>query len=648
MIEILTPLVWTQLWQVTLLFGGILLLSRTCLRRHPHGVHALWLVGLIKCLIPPLWSSHLGVFSWCQLKLEDAEILSSHAFGTVSSDWIRTQIRPSVAACLLAVWLAGVAFSAALVVMRWRSLRWAIRCSSAAVPVSIGRSMQRVADQLRVRNVLIYVTAEPVGPAVLGVFRKALILPQNLIEGLAESELEPILAHELLHVRRQDTWTSVLQVVANCLWWFHPLVWWGARDSSSQCERSVDADVLRILNYSPSAYARCLVRVLEARCRSSSRAGFGESECHAADGRAAAVGNANGVQFSNRQAVVALCGGRSARHADLAWFGTRAASPYPGTGARMGLTAARTCLRTARLGDVIIYKYALVPQTISSVPWERKSAQFYSTLPPSPPGGSRGSSGDGNRGRYAGRIFANQCDPPRAFGSTLPKGRVKLGELSPGWNRNYRLLAPVPQTVIPVPPDGVLRSLTRSAGGTCAFQPRSGDIPLAGCRQANATHFAADRRAGKPAGCRVENSVKNTGRLAPHRYLQPELSGIGRQAPVLAAPARRRPNGPTQIDSWHVVSPRRGCARAMSISRGLTAPGRSYIGPLALPGMTFDPGDCLRIGSCTVNVGKHCPWWHRNYRLLRQLRFERPPDLMVAPGLAEERKGGRCPMLLSW
>ena len=36
-----------------------------------------------------------------------------------------------------------------------------------------------------------------------------------------------------------------------------------------------------------------------------------------------------------------------------------------------------------------------------------------------PSGGSRGTSGEGNRGRYAGRIFANQCDPPRAFGSIL-------------------------------------------------------------------------------------------------------------------------------------------------------------------------------------------------------------------------------------
>ena len=263
----LANVVWPQWWQVTVLFCGMLLLSRTWFRRHPHWAHTLWMVSLVKCLVPPLWSSHLGLFSWCQLSLHDADILTSSSFSTQSSAWIRENLTPGLAHLLVAVWLGGVLICGCLVALRWRNLQKAITRSSAPVPVIVGPILRKLVRRLPVKNVRVHVTAEPVGPAVLGVFRKAIILPRTLVDGLPAAELEPILAHELLHIRRGDTWASVLQVLAKVVWWHHPLVWWGARDSSNQCERSVDGDVIRILKYSRPTYARCLLNVLEARCR---------------------------------------------------------------------------------------------------------------------------------------------------------------------------------------------------------------------------------------------------------------------------------------------------------------------------------------------------------------------------------------------
>ena len=62
----LLRIVWTQFWQVSLLIvvvGGI---AHTVCRRRPHMAHLLWILVLVKCLTPPVWSSPLGVFSWAQ------------------------------------------------------------------------------------------------------------------------------------------------------------------------------------------------------------------------------------------------------------------------------------------------------------------------------------------------------------------------------------------------------------------------------------------------------------------------------------------------------------------------------------------------------------------------------------------------------
>ena len=60
------PIALAQLWQVTLLILVIGVLSRWLSPRRPHLSHLLWLVVLIKCVTPPIWTSSGGVFCWLQ------------------------------------------------------------------------------------------------------------------------------------------------------------------------------------------------------------------------------------------------------------------------------------------------------------------------------------------------------------------------------------------------------------------------------------------------------------------------------------------------------------------------------------------------------------------------------------------------------
>ncbi|MDA1229505.1 MAG: hypothetical protein O2856_01900 [Planctomycetota bacterium] len=79
--------------------------------------------------------------------------------------------------------------------------------------------------------------------------------------------LDPILAHELLHIRRGDLRTGTLQAIVQSLWWFHPAVRVSNRWLSREAERCCDEQVIAELGCTPAHYARSLLSVIECKHR---------------------------------------------------------------------------------------------------------------------------------------------------------------------------------------------------------------------------------------------------------------------------------------------------------------------------------------------------------------------------------------------
>src|SRR5690606_13027643 len=105
------------------------------------------------------------------------------------------------------------------------------------------------------------------GPAVVGCHRPCLLIPLALTQIGSPHHLEPILAHELLHIRRGDLWLGWWQTAVQCVWWFHPLVWWANRSLTRLLERCCDDEVLAELDCAPAHYARSLLSTLELKHR---------------------------------------------------------------------------------------------------------------------------------------------------------------------------------------------------------------------------------------------------------------------------------------------------------------------------------------------------------------------------------------------
>jgi beta-lactamase regulating signal transducer with metallopeptidase domain len=164
--------------------------------------------------------------------------------------------------------MLGCLLSLCRTFVTWRRIQQKIASSTQPAPPQLIDQIEQLATKLGIRKTIrVAITAEPIGPAVIGIWKPLMILPLNVVSTKSAQELEPILAHELLHVRRGDTWVAVLETLVRACWWFHPSVQRAAEATSQAGELCCDQDVLRELLYAPRRYAESLLDVCEATCQ---------------------------------------------------------------------------------------------------------------------------------------------------------------------------------------------------------------------------------------------------------------------------------------------------------------------------------------------------------------------------------------------
>lgn len=128
-----------------------------------------------------------------------------------------------------------------------------------SLPLSIKAENIKEALKLR-RSVEIRTCEQAVSPLVYGIFRPVVILPKGTEEG---ESLRHILAHELVHVKRQDLLWKLIYVVALCIYWINPAVWLLYALSARDIELTCDEETIEKLSFSPKAYAMTLISMEE-------------------------------------------------------------------------------------------------------------------------------------------------------------------------------------------------------------------------------------------------------------------------------------------------------------------------------------------------------------------------------------------------
>ena len=251
-------------------------------RLGPAARHGLWLLVLIKLLMPPVVSWPWAVtnplaraqagpgaradqdtFEAPPAPLSAAPVkpgsLQTHAAGLEGGYWTLQR----AVDVLTVVWLSGAAVY--LLLQGMRIVPLARRTAAAKQAPALEEVAAELSRGMGMRPMQVR-EAEGLGsPFVWSLIRPVLLWPAEMPFDTPAGRA--MLAHELAHVRRRDHWVGWLKLAAGCLWWWHPVYWYVCRQLGEEAELACDAWAVQKVTHARRAYARALLAVCEKSLR---------------------------------------------------------------------------------------------------------------------------------------------------------------------------------------------------------------------------------------------------------------------------------------------------------------------------------------------------------------------------------------------
>lgn len=143
---------------------------------------------------------------------------------------------------VMAVWAAGAIACALLFLHRQR------------------RYIEALGKLERDGNGIIWAQGANACPAVVGAWLPWIVLPKDFSTRYSQYEGELVIAHEHVHLRRNDSRVNALLVLLRCVYWFNPLLHWAAGKFQLDQELACDAVVLACYPNSRRAYAGAMLK----------------------------------------------------------------------------------------------------------------------------------------------------------------------------------------------------------------------------------------------------------------------------------------------------------------------------------------------------------------------------------------------------
>ena len=168
--------------------------------------------------------------------------------------WAPIRIERALAVC----WLLGTGAAMAALLLSLIRVRTLMRRGDEVLDADWRAAVERLATRVGLSDpVRLILSGRVQTPMAGGLWRPVVFLPASAREWSVECR-EVVLTHELAHLAGRDPLRHVLARLAVALYWFHPLAWIAARQSSAARERACDETVLR-LGTRRSAYAQVLL-----------------------------------------------------------------------------------------------------------------------------------------------------------------------------------------------------------------------------------------------------------------------------------------------------------------------------------------------------------------------------------------------------
>ena len=99
--------------------------------------------------------------------------------------------------------------------------------------------------KLNIKNkVEIFASNSVPSPVLIGLKSFTILIPSNIINHISDTNLEDVVAHELMHIKRKDCIMNLALRIVTCFYFFNPFVWVAYFAMKQDMEYACDNDVL--------------------------------------------------------------------------------------------------------------------------------------------------------------------------------------------------------------------------------------------------------------------------------------------------------------------------------------------------------------------------------------------------------------------
>ena len=293
--------------QVSILIAIIWLVSLLAKRASSEFRYLLWCIVLVRLCIPvgfnlpflPSFNSGDLITKNYQVntKTDETQIRN----GTDATDVTNTAViyrpgikepavsqeavamKPDYRMIAVILWFSGVLLITAITIIRNLILLRKLKKCPTIQREELNNLLENLCRRIGIRHTvsLHYMDLSVFsGPVASGTIRPKIFLPPVMADTWSVHDLEPVLLHELAHIKRHDSVVNTVQMIVQIIYFFNPLVWFANYKINSIREEACDDMAVGFLEGEKSRYSASILNVVEILQdkRSYGLAGFGFAE----------------------------------------------------------------------------------------------------------------------------------------------------------------------------------------------------------------------------------------------------------------------------------------------------------------------------------------------------------------------------------
>lgn len=162
---------------------------------------------------------------------------------------------------LICLWILGLLILSANL---FRQSTYILKFEEANIDfIQLGTLKESLMPKLDIKKgVVLKIVKNISHPFTMGHLKPVIYLPFEAISGFTHDELEMILMHELIHIKRNDYIINLLQLFVETIFFFNPFVWYMSAIVRNERESSCDYEVIG-KGYNEVNYAKTLEKSYE-------------------------------------------------------------------------------------------------------------------------------------------------------------------------------------------------------------------------------------------------------------------------------------------------------------------------------------------------------------------------------------------------